>query len=313
MTPLLFFLALHKITFAAGYIPNIQFAPFYVAVEKGFYRDEGLDIEFDYTIGPDVLKLVALDKIELGSVDPDAFLLAAKRGLPLIHVATLYQRYPVCLISKFPVSEKEDLMGKHVGISGTFGTSYLGLKALLGQMDMSLKDIRLHSIGYNQASFLKQGKVDAVIGYINNEPVILENQGVSVHTLSLSAHIQLPGVGLMTGRAFRREHPEWLKGFLLATFKGVAYVLAHSEESFELVMENYLDHLNNPQHLKTTREVFDKTLPFFSTEGIDNPKLGQCDTLYWEHLVALMQREGLLDEDFHWEKTVDLTFNLNSR
>lgn len=48
-----------KVIYAAGYIPNIQFAPFYVADARGYYREEGLQLEMDYTMGPDVLKLVA--------------------------------------------------------------------------------------------------------------------------------------------------------------------------------------------------------------------------------------------------------------
>ena len=101
--------ALTTITYAAGYIPNIQFAPFYVAMSRGYYAEEGIKLEMDYTMGSEVLKMVALRKVQIGSVDPDVFLHAVGRKMPLTHVATLYQAYPIALIAREPILEPEKL------------------------------------------------------------------------------------------------------------------------------------------------------------------------------------------------------------
>ena len=310
MITLICVFALEKITFAAGYIPNIQFAPFYIAEERGYYREEGLEIEFDYTLGPDILKLVALNKIQVGSVDPDAFLIAEQRELPLIHIATLYQKYPITLISKTEFRNKEDLKGKSIGISGTYGASYLGLKAILNQFELTLGDIQIRSIGYNQVSSLQQGKVDAVIGYLNHEPVILENQGVKVFNLRLRKESQLPGVGIMASKEFKKNHPDQVNGFLKATFRGVSDVLSDPESCFQEVMKNYLAHLDNDQHLATTREVLSKTLPFLESQWSRENGLGQCSPDMWGNLEQLMIEEGLLPKEHDWSKKIDRSFLL---
>ena len=310
MTPILFFLVLEKMTFAAGYIPNIQFAPFYIAMEKGFYREEGIDLEIDYTMGPDILKLVALGKIHVGSSDPDAFLNAVEHRLPLVHVATLYQSYPITLISKEKIEGPENLRGKRIGISGTYGSSYLGFKALLGQLGLELKDIDLRAIGYTQVATLKTGRVDAVIGYTNHEPVLLQHSGMKVHTLNLNRQSQWPGVGLMTGRDFAKEKPDLLQGFLRATFRGVDYVLQQPEESFKIVTQSYLPQINNDQRRATEKEVLMRTLPFLKSAYSDDHGLGQCDPKRWENLVNIMIQENLLPAAVDWRQGVDRTFSL---
>jgi len=308
MIPLLMFLALDKLTFAAGYIPNIQFAPFYIAAERGYYQQAGLEIEFDYTIGPDVLKMVAKGHIQVGSVDPDAYLIATHRGMPLVHLATLYQNYPITLISKKPIVTGADLKDSAIGISGTFGASYLGLKAILKQFHLVPTDLDIRSIGYNQVSYYQQNKVDAVVGYINNEAVILKQMGLDVHNTQLKQNGHLPGVGLMSSQVVLKNHGSKVNAFLIATFRGVQDVLAEPESCFNEVMRAYLPHLETEAHLETTRAVFEATLPFLQSDWSDSNGLGQCSQESWKRLQLLMQNEGLLPVEFEWQQHVDRSF-----
>lgn len=299
-----------KVVYAAGYIPNIQFAPFYVAKHRGYYAEEHIDIQFDYTMGPDVLKLVALDKVTIASADPDAFLHAVVRGLPLVHVATLYQRYPLALIAKQPILTPQELKGKRVGISGTFGSSYLGLKAMLSEMNLSLGDIRLASIGYTQVAALRNNQVDAVVGYVNNEPVHLKAQGELVFTRTLGNDVAFPGVGLMTSSTFYKKNPEVVKGFLKATFKGMADVLANPKESFDLVVAKELPELKNKANNQAAYQILLATLPFWQSELVAQQGFGQCDEKLWQQLANHLTASSNNSAYGNWKQWVKRDFQM---
>ncbi len=293
-----------KMTYAAGYIPNVQFAPFYVAQSRGYYRAEGIDLTIDYTMGPDLLKLVALGKMSVGSADPDAFIHASEQGLPLVHVATLYQTYPIALIARENILEGKRLKGKRIGISGTYGSSYLGLKAMLSQLGLKLEDIDLAPIGFTQTTALAQGRVDAVVGYANNEPLRLQQQGIPTHIYMIPTHQAMPGVGLMTSQAFLRAHPKLIEGFLRATFRGMHDIISDPEDCFALVVSKYLPELKPKDKYKSEFQVLLATLPYWKTTS----SYGQTQPKAWQTLAKQMARERGGQPYTRFQKHLDRSF-----
>ena len=299
---------LKTLTYAAGYIPNIQFAPFYVAMERGYYREAGIQLQMDYTIGSDVLKLVAVGKAQIGSVDPDAFLHAVIRGMPLTHIATLYQRYPIALISDQPI-DSQSLKGKRVGIGGAYGASYLGLKRILAEMGLDLTDIDLDPIGFTQVSALQQGRVDAVMGYINNEPIQLEKLGTQVFTKTPSTGNDIPGVGLMTSKVFREENGPLVEAFLTATFRGMHDVLTDPEGSYRLVVEKHLPELAAGDRYGTGLRVLKTTLPYWQTTHTEKAGFGQSEKKAWQRLADQLKSDQNNERYQDWQTWVNLKFH----
>ena len=124
---------LTKIQLPMGYIPNIQFAPFYVAIQKGYFRDAGIEIDFDYKFETDGVKLVGAGALPFALVSGEQVLLARAQGLPVEYVAAWYQQYPVSVVAKsdLGILIPQDLKGKKIGLPGLFGANYVGLRALV--------------------------------------------------------------------------------------------------------------------------------------------------------------------------------------
>jgi NitT/TauT family transport system substrate-binding protein len=230
---------LQKVTIALGYIPDVQFAPFYVALNKGYYQAEGLDVTLQNGIVQDLIGQlgVGAGDVNFAVVSGDEVIPARVQGIPVKYVMTWYRQYPVAAISiegKGPtLTSPADLKGRKVGVPGPFGSTYVGLQALLKSAGLTLDDIQLESIGFTQVPSLISGQVDVAMGYAANEPVQLSSQGVNVSTLKVADYMKLASNGLVTNDKTYKENPELVGKVVRATLKGLSDTIADPAAAFE--------------------------------------------------------------------------------
>ena len=106
--------ALTKIRVPMGYVANVQYAPFYIAVDKGYFAEEGLDVEFDYRFETDGMKLVGAGELPFAVVSGEQVPLARAQGLPVVYVMHWWQKFAVAVASLAAQNIKApaDLAGK---------------------------------------------------------------------------------------------------------------------------------------------------------------------------------------------------------
>jgi NitT/TauT family transport system substrate-binding protein len=279
-----------KITLAMGYIPNVQFAPFYVAVEKGYFAEGNIEAEFDYGMETDLLKLVGAGELQFAVASGDQVILARAQGLPVVYVLNWYRRFPVCVVSlkEKGIRGAKDLVGKVVGIPATEGASYIGWRALLHAEGIDEAKVNLQVIGYTQVASLTEGRVDAAVCYALNEPVQLSQAGYSIDVLYVSDYANLVSNGLITNEQTIAERPELVKELVRAVLRGLRYTITHPDEAFA-ICKKYVPEITGDN------EALQKAVLLESIKFWQGDKLGYSDRTAWEESKRFMRQIGLID------------------
>jgi NitT/TauT family transport system substrate-binding protein len=291
---------LREVTVAMPYIPNVQFAHFYVADQKGYYAAEGLKITFDYNFETDVVQRVAQDTVQFGMASGDSVLLARAQGLPVRTVATNSQKFPAVFFSKAEANIKApaDLKGKTVGIPGHFGASYVGLLALLYANKMQESDLNVQDIGFAQVAALTEGKVQVASGYGNNEPIQLDQQGVKVNVIKVADFYPLASDGIIASEKLIAEQPEVVRSFVRATLNGMQDAIANPDAAFATALD-YVEELKKSDAAtqQLQRKVLQETLPYWQSDLTAKEGLGYTDAASWQATHRFMRDSGLLKSD----------------
>jgi NitT/TauT family transport system substrate-binding protein len=284
-----------------GYIPDPQFAPLYVAHRRGYFADEGLEVEFDYGYETDGIALVGAGKLSFSLASGEQAIMARAKGLPVVFVAQWFQEYPIAVIAKTEsgIRAPADLVGREVGIPGLFGASYVGLEGLLEAVGLDDSDLELVEIGFTQSEALAQDRVEAVVVYANNEPVRLQLQGESISVIRVADYADLVGNGLITNDKTISDSPEQVEGMVRALLRGLRDVLNDPDAAFEVCKE-YVEGMDaTPQTESAQRAVLEASLQIW-----DAPRLGITEAEAWNRtqqiLLAIDFTETPIDLSTVW-------------
>ncbi len=280
------------LTVGLTYYADVQFAPFYVADALGYYRNAGIDVSFQQGIETNEFALLAAGKEDAIFAGGDEVLEArGASNLPLVDVATVFQKYPVALIvpASSPIHTAADLRGHSIGVPGPYGATYTGLLALLHSAGLSTSDVNVQSIGFTQVPALLTHKVDAVMGYANNEAVQLPRQGFAIRTLNVWDAQPLVSNGLVVLQGELRSHPDQVRALVSATLRGVQYVSAHPADAVR-ICEHYVPGLSDSAKQANALAVLQATIPLWQGAG----KLGYNDPATWQSMETFLQSAGLV-------------------
>lgn len=229
---------------------SAQFAAFYVAKEKGYYEQAGLDVTL-HPGGPDfnAISLVLSRSDDFGVWTADQLLSAASKGMPVQVLAAIYREDPNVLMVRedSDIVSPDDFVGK--SITTVFGRSTeVVLRALLAHVGLEWNQVNVQPFPYNLQSFLN-GSIDISAAFVYDHPYVARQHGANVRTIRPADYgIAFYSDVLFTRRALVESDPALIKAFVGATLRGLEYALDenHHEQTLDHVMQ-YAQH--------TTREA----------------------------------------------------------
>lgn len=283
--------ALTKIRLPMGYIPNVQYAPFYVAVDKGYFAEEGIEIEFDYSFETDGIALVGAGELPFTVASGEQVLLARAQGLPVVYTFAWYQQFPISVVSapELNITQPADLKGHVIGLPGLFGANYIGLEALLFEGGLKDSDVTLEAVGFNQVEAYASGQKDVVVGYTANEPIVLAAQQFKFNEMRVSDYVQLTANGIVSNEKTIAEHPELVRGMARALARGMADTIADPDAAYE-ICKKYVENLSQADE-KVQKQVLLTSIELWKTDHI-----GLSDPQAWSNMNDLLVKMGQLSE-----------------
>ncbi|WIK65079.1 ABC transporter substrate-binding protein [Gleimia hominis] len=284
------------VTVGMTYIPNVQFAPAYVADKEGLFTAEGVAAKLRHH-GTDEGLFTALlaGEEDVVIASADEMLQARAQGMDLISVGQYYQKYPTKIMVKddSAIRSVADLKGKKVGLPGEFGSNWFGLLAALKDSGMTRADIDVQSIGFTQLAALKSDKVDAVVGFSNNDGVQFELADVPVREIDLAKTGEPPlvGMNIVTSSQFAKNHADALKHTLQALSKGMQVCVDDPARAVDIT-KSYDQNLTSDEALASAKATLEATNKLFAPAGkVDFTQ----DVDQWKRMNDfLSQIEGVL-------------------
>ena len=218
-----------------------EHAAYFVALQKGFFKDAGLDVEIQEGSGSSTaLKLVANGSSTFGIVGAGTVLTGATEGVPVQAVAGIFQETPsaVCYDKADPISELTDMYGK------TFADDPASVSHNEWEAVAALNDVdtsKITSIAIKSGSDVQvmlTRKVDLLNCWTINQAMELQLKGFPVGYLTFSSlGLHIPGSSLVTNMETIAENPDMVRGFVKAVIEGWEYTLAHTDEALSILYD----------------------------------------------------------------------------
>ena len=278
-----------KLTVLLDWFINPDHAPLFVAYEKGYFRDRGLEVEFIAPSNPnDPPKLVAAGKADLAVSYQHQHQMQVDQGLPLVRVATLVATplNSLVVLADGDIRDIGDLKGKTIGYSvGGFETVLL--KVMLEKASLTLDDVKLINVNFSLSPSLFTGSADGVIGAFRNfelNQMDLENRpgrAFFVEEYGIPAYDEL----ILVANRDSLDDPK-LGKFVDGLEAGVQYLVNHPDDSWQLFIAGERQDLDDELNLRAWRD----TLPRFALRP------GALDRTRYQRFAEFLKDQDIITE-----------------
>jgi NitT/TauT family transport system substrate-binding protein len=279
-----------SVTLRLKWLNQAQFAGFYVAQDKGFYKSEGLDVNIQPG-GPDfpAVQMVTGGNEQFGVTGADQILIARSKGVPVVALAVIYRRNPFVLFSlaKTGIKAPTDYVGKKVGVK-IGGNEELIYRAVLAKSEIDKSKLTEIPVKFDISPLLT-GAIDVWPGYLINEVIAAKEKGFDVNIVYPSDYgIDLYADTLFTTEKMLKEKPEVVKKFVAATLKGWNAAIAAPEQAAEITIKHG-DKLTYDHELAMMKA----SVPLLTPDG---KPVGAMDEAGWNSVQKLLLGAGFLKE-----------------
>jgi len=230
---------IEKITFIAGFKPqaDLPFVAVYMAQEKGYFRDQSLEVDIQHATSGEHIQLLATNRAQFSTGSAgDVMKRVASAGVPLVSIAQIGQRdeQSFAVRADSPIKTLKDWEGRLVGYKTTVSADYLALVSIGGIDRAKVREV---AVGFDPR-VLADGRVDVYPVFTANEPDTLARLGIPVRLFDPTS-FGVPGLGLtlMTNQEMVQTKPDVVTRFLRASLRGLADAIADRDAAVEVVMK----------------------------------------------------------------------------
>jgi putative hydroxymethylpyrimidine transport system substrate-binding protein len=293
-----------KVYMALDWFPWSEHVGFFIAKEKGYFADEGLDVEL--RVAPDpatIIQTIASGRDDF-SINPKYDLLVARdQGVPVVSIMALYQ-HPVSAVMSLEDSSIEtpkDLAGKKIGWTGVPQHEKM-MDTILQKQGLSLKDVEMINVGFDLVPALIGKKVDAIaMGYWVWESIMSEKQGFPVNIMKINEygipdHYELV---VITNEDKIKNNPELVQKFVKAVKRGYEDAIRDPEGAVQLFKKT------NPEvDVDVERRSTELQIPLWKSEK----GFGWQEESRWLNFAQWMKDNGLLSQGVDARKAFTNSF-----
>lgn len=269
---------------------QFQFAGYYIAKEKGFYNDVGLHVNIkEYANGIDASDDVINGEADFG-VGRSSLINDRYNGKPIVLLAAIFQHSPVMLLTKKrnDITTIEDLKDKKIMLSGDLAAS-APINAMLQSKKVTQDMFTIQTHSFNVQDLI-DGKTDAMLSYVSNEPYTLNKQNIPYTIFSpRDYNFDFYSDILFTSQSLLKTNPQIVKAFREASLKGWKYAIEHKQEAVELILNKY-----NTQN-KTKDALLFEANEVEKLVNKDDIELGDIDSKRIDYITQIYSLMGFID------------------
>ncbi|TGM61616.1 hypothetical protein EHQ97_01265 [Leptospira adleri] len=275
---------LKKIKLQLKWRHQFQFAGYYAAIEKGFYRDQGFEVEIlESNFNEEPITQVLNGSADYGVGTTDLLLMREQKK-PVVALAAIFQHSPLSLLVRKDsgIRTLHELVGKTVMIEPHSAELFAYFER--EGINASKIFVQPHSFHIND---LKDGKVSAISVYLSDEPFALEKDRIPYLIFSpRAAGIDFYSDILFTTEKRIEDFPEEVKAFRSASMKGWEYAKRNPEEIVQLIYHKYSKR-HSIEHLRFEAERMKILQP-------DIVEIGHMNLYRWKHIAEVYEEQGML-------------------
>lgn len=283
---------LQNLTLQLKWKHQFQFAGYYAALEKGFYREAGFDVNLkEATASTDPILEVIEGRADYGLANSELALYRLQ-GRQVKALAVVFQHSPIVLMTlkNSGILSPQDLIGKRVMYpQGNYGANTLGIMLREGVAANQFESVPL-SFDVND---LIEGRVDAMVGYVTDQPHTLENRGVDYRLMDPRTYgIDFYGDTLFTTSERVSNRLDEVEAFRDASLKGWRYAIEHPEEVINWLLTSYASSKTREQLEYEAAETIKLIVPKLVEIGHMNP--GR-----WKHIADTFVNLGMAEGELN--------------
>ena len=279
--------------------PNAVHSFIYVAMEKGYYEEEGLKVNVQFPSNTnDAISLTAAGQADAGLYyQTNTVSTAANQNIPIKVIGTVVQ-HPLNIVMSMGesgINGAKDLKGKTVGYPGTPDNEVF-IKAMMEHNGLKYEDVTMQDVGFDLNTALITGNVDAIIGgYINHEYPTLLQEGYDVTYFDITDE-GIPDyeeLVLVTGEKQIEEESDKLEAFIRASKKGFEDMKKDPQAALDTLLK-YQDEGNYPLDPEIEKASMEILLPLMES---DEQAFLTVNEQSWTDTIDWLNEQGLLENE----------------